>query len=226
MQTFLRLPHEKPTALPPEFGSDPRTPPSYVEYFLTHYTEPDDAVLDPFAGFGTTLEVAERLGLEAYGVEYEPSRVAHIEERIDHPERIVYGSALSLPSFDLPQVGCCLTSPPYMVDEMNVNPFRNYAADSETTYEDYLADIESVFADVDELVVSGGTVLVDVSNMKHAGNVTTLAWDVAEAVAATFDFAGEVVVGWEPEDESEETDSEDGTYGYGYDHSYCLVFEA
>lgn len=220
MQTFLTLAYEKPTTLPTKFDSNPRTPPSFVEYFLTRYTEPDDTILDPFAGFGTTLVVSEELDRDAYGVEYEPDRAAFVEERIARPERVIHGSALSLPSFDLPPVECCLTSPPYMVEEMNVNPFRNYAADSETTYEDYLCDIETVFTGLSEFVVSDGTVLVDVSNMKHAGNVTTLAWDIAEAVGATFDFAGEVVVGWENEDD------EDGTYGYGYDHSYCLVFEA
>lgn len=220
MQTFLTLPYEKPTALPAEFGDDPRTPPSYVEHFLTRYTEPGDAVFDPFAGFGTTLEVAEELGREAYGVEYESDRVAFIEKRVAHPERVVHGSALSLPSLDLPQVECCFTSPPYMVAEMERNPFENYTDDSETTYENYLADIESVFAAIGELVLPGGYVLVDISNMKFEGSVTTLAWDVAEVIGTTFNFVGEVVVGWECED------NEDGTYGYGYDHSYCLVFEA
>lgn len=219
MQTFLTLPHEKPTSLPAEFDDDPRTPPSYVEYFLTRYTKPGDAVLDPFAGFGTTLEVAEELGRKAYGVEYEPDRVAFIKERIDHPERVVRGSALSLQSLDLPQVECCLTSPPYMVAEMERDPFENYANDSETTYENYLATIESVFAAIGELVLPDGHVLIDVSNMKFEGSVTTLAWNVAEVIEMIFDFAGEVVVGWKNKN------GEDGAYGYGYDHSYCLVFE-
>lgn len=219
MQTFLTLPYEK-TPLPPGFDSDPRTPPSYVEHFLTRYTESDDTVLDPFAGFGTTLTVAEELGRKAYGVEYETERVVHIESRVDYPERVVRGSALSLPSLDLPKVECCFTSPPYMVEGMDRNPLANYADDSQTTYEDYLADIETVFTDIDELVIPDGTVLVDISNMKCNENATTLAWDVAGVIGTIFDFAGEVVIGWE------NSDDEDGTYGYGYDHSYCLVFEA
>lgn len=220
MQTFLTLPYEKPTALPSDVDGDPRTPPSYVKHFLTRYTGPGDTVLDPFAGFGTTLAIGEELGREVHGIEYESERAAFIEERVDHPERVVRGSALELPSFDLPRVECCLTSPPYMTERMDADPFRNYATDSKTTYEDYLDDIETVFASIDDRIVPDGTVLVDVSNMKDTGNVTTLAWDVAEAVAVTFEFAGEVVIGWEG------TDDEDGVYGYGYDHSYCLVFEA
>jgi hypothetical protein len=42
--------------------------------------------------------------------------------------------------------------------------------------------------------------------------VTPLAWDVGRALGAVPPFEGEVVVDWAP------------TYGYGYDHSYCLVF--
>ena len=53
------------------------------------------------------------------------------------------------------------------------------------------------------------------------GDVTTLAWDVADIVAGSFHFDGEVVVGWEG-DEQENRDG--GTYGCGYDYSYCLVF--
>ena len=225
MQTFLTLPYEKPMALPSDFDGNPRTPPSYVEHFLTRRTEPGDVVFDPFAGFGTTLAVGEELEREVYGVEYEYERAEFIKDRISHPERVVRGSALELLSFDLPQADCCFTSPPYMVEGMDVDPFRNYADDSGTTYEGYLDAIETVFASVGEIVDPDGTVLVDVANVKHDGKTTTLAWDVADAVAATFEFRGEVVVGWENEDRNA-NNAEDGAYGYGYDHSYCLVFDA
>jgi hypothetical protein len=44
------------------------------------------------------------------------------------------------------------------------------------------------------------------------GRFTPLAWDVAGAVSGALPLAGELVVHWQP------------TYGYGYDHSYCLLF--
>jgi hypothetical protein len=59
--------------------------------------------------------------------------------------------------------------------------------------------------------------------MKFEGAVTTLAWDVASEVAERFRFDGEVVVTWETDDSAR--DHGEGTYGYDYDHSYCLVFE-
>ena len=54
-------------------------------------------------------------------------------------------------------------------------------------------------------------VVIEVSNLKGSEGVTTLAWDVARAVSKVLHFEGEIVVAWDH-------------YGYGYDHSYCLLF--
>lgn len=64
MQTFFHLSHEYEFELPEKFDSDPRTPATYVERFLSEFTNPEDTVLEPFAGFGTTLRVAERMELD------------------------------------------------------------------------------------------------------------------------------------------------------------------
>lgn len=221
MRTFQRLRNEPDDDLPPEFAeSDVRFPERFVAHFLREHTDEGDVVLDPFAGFGTTLAVAERLDRTPYGVEFEADRAEYVEQRIDHPENVVHGSALELADFDLPPVDCCLTSPPYMVEGMDGNPFRNYAG--EVTYEEYLDDVASAFAQVEGVLAADGTVLVEVSNLKDEGNVTTLAWDVADVVSETFHLDGEVVVGWQGEEGSEASDW--GSYGYGYDHSYVLVF--
>ena len=222
MQTHLHLTHEYEFDRPEAFedDADPRTPASYVEQFLREFTDPGDAVFDPFAGFGTTLRVAERMGREAYGIEYEADRVAFVRDAVEHPERVVRGDALEPGSYaDVPPVDCCLTSPPYMLEVMERDPLTNYA-ESGREYDEYLAGLGTVFDHVDGLLREGGRVLVDVSNAKFEGAVTTLAWDVAAEVAERFWFEGEVVVTWEGDGHCD-----DGAYGYGYDHSYCLVFE-
>jgi hypothetical protein len=56
-------------------------------------------------------------------------------------------------------------------------------------------------------------VVLEVSNLQGPTGVTTLAWDVARSIGEVLHFEGEVVVGWD-------------SYGYGYDHSYCLIFRA
>jgi SAM-dependent methyltransferase len=234
METFLRFPHEV-DPLPERFrggsGDDVRTPEAYVEHFLEAYTDPGDAVVDPFAGFGTTLRVAERLDRAAYGLEYEPERVRFVRERVAHPERVVRGSALDLPgalaSADPPAFDCCLTSPPYMVRGMRRNPLANYADDSRTTYGAYLEDVTAAFEALGDLMAPDGHLLVDVANLKYDGRVTRLAWDLADRLGAVYPFEGEVVIGWEGGDEgatASEAAGDEGAYGYGYDHSYCLVF--
>jgi len=223
MRTVLSLVHEHEFELPERFDSDPRTPATYVEHFLSEFTDPGDVVLDPFAGFGTTLRVAERMKRDAYGVEYDADVASVARERLDDPDRVVHGDALDGASYDdVPAVDCCFTSPPYMVEAMDADPLTNYAETGQG-YERYLADLGRVFDHVDGLLRTEGHVLIDVSNMKFEGSVTTLAWDVAREVAERFRFAGEVVVTWRPGGSS--PDEGDGAYGYGYDHSYCLVFE-
>jgi hypothetical protein len=220
MQTFLTLQHEQETDIPAEYA-DVRTPEAYVRHFLGEFSEAGDTVFDPFAGFGTTLTVAEELGRVPYGIEYEEDRAEIARDRIDHAENVVRGNALELDPDDFPAFDCCLTSPPYMEQTMEVNPFRDYADDSESEYETYLAEVTDLFGRLADLAAPDANLLVDVSNMKHKDNVTTLAWDVAEAVSESFHFEGEVVVGWKGEGRD---DRDGGTYGYGYDHSYCLVF--
>ncbi len=46
-------------------------------------TMPDDLVLDPFAGTGTTLVVAEQVGRTSVGIEIDPKNVNLIQERLD-----------------------------------------------------------------------------------------------------------------------------------------------
>lgn len=134
--------------------------------------------------------------------------------------RIRHGDALDLADYDLPTVDCCLTSPPYGVEQDARNPYEHYGGRG--TYGDYLADTRTVFDAVGDLLAPDGVVLVDVSNLKYEGDVTTLAWDVADELSEVLSFQGEIVVGWTGDGSSREEKA--GTYGYGYDHSYWLAF--
>jgi hypothetical protein len=90
------------------------------------------------------------------------------------------------------------------------DPLTNYSA-AGAGYAAYLRQIEQIYADIKQLLKPEARVVLEVSNLKDAHGVTTLAWDVARAVSNVLAFEGEVVIGWD-------------SYGYGYDHSYCLVF--
>lgn len=101
-----------------------------------------------------------------------------------------------------------------------VDPFENYESRSETTYGTYLGAIAAAFDRVEGCLAPDSRVVVDVANVKTDEGVRPLAWDVGRAVADVFDFRGEIVVAWEGADDGA------GVYGYGYDHSYGLVYDA
>ena len=223
MRTTCRVAYEHATPLPDWTVDDVRMPPAYVERFLAEYTDPGDVVLDPFAGFGTTLRVATEMGRDAYGVEYEERRVEYVEDQ-GNCGTVVRGDARepdAVEGLDLPPVDCCLTSPPWMVEGMAADPLRNYEGPGD--YGSYLDGIREAFAQVDDVLAADGTVLVDAANVKFEGEVTTLAWDLADAVGDVLHFDGEVVVEWETDGDAS---SSVGTFGTGYDHNYCLVFSA
>ncbi len=78
-------------------------------------------------------------------------------------------------------------------------------------YQGYLDDICSIYEQMGQIMADDARVVIEVANIKHSDSITLLAWDVAAAVSRVLHFEGEVVVSWDK-------------YGYGYDHSYCLIF--
>ena len=211
MQTVIEAPARPTEPLPAwAAGTDPRSSPAVVGQFLEAYSDPGDVVVDPFAGFGTTLIVAESMDREAWGVEYESERSAYVRSRIAHPDRLREGNARALDDLDLPPVDCVFTSPPYTIESATDDPFRN--AEDEGAYDHYLDAVDGIAANLVDLLAPGGSLVLQVSNLVHEGHVTTLAWDVAEVVREHLRFEREVVIRW--------------TAGpkYGYDHAYGLVF--
>ena len=96
------------------------------------------------------------------------------------------------------------------------NPFTAYSTEYSTAdagYGQYLETMASIYKQLGETLKPKGRCVIEVSNLKHEdGTLTTLAWDIAGAVSQVLLFEGEIVIAWHD------------TYGYGYDHSYCLVF--
>ena len=58
-----------------------------MEWFVDTLTEPDDLILDPFAGSGSTLVAAKRLGRRFVGVEIDPVYVEIARARIGEEGR-------------------------------------------------------------------------------------------------------------------------------------------
>ena len=209
MKTTIRLKMSHRQPLPAVFRDDDiRYPESLVEHFLEEYTHAGDVILDPFAGFGTTLLVAERMGRNPIGVEIDRDKVDYVRSKLSHPENIIHGNSLFLADIDLPRIDFSMTSPPYMTRDDPENPLTGNKTGG---YQSYLGDIRSIYGQLREHMKPSGTVVVEVSNLKVGNRVTPLAWDIGREISRVLHFEGEVIACWDK-------------YGYGYDHSYCLVF--
>jgi DNA methylase len=214
LPTVVRLPHRNAAPLPERFAADDvRFSEELVGMFVDQLTAPGDVVLDPFVGFGTSVVVAESHGREGWGIELDGDRAAYVRSRVRTPERIFEADARALESLSIPAVNLAIASPPYSSPGEACEALAAYRCRNRG-YAAYLAGLRDVYRQVAARLTPDGWAVIEVANLRVDDRVTTLAWDVARAVGDVLAFAGEVVVQWDP------------TYGYGYDHSYCLLFTA
>ncbi len=208
MRTFLTLPSVPQEPLPPEFAFDVRSSEALVQLLLAEFTREGDVVLDPFAGFGTTLVVAERMGRVPVGLELDPRVAAYARSLLRRPEALIEGDARRLRDYGLPRFDFSFTSPPFMCRGDVEDPLAAYAVPG-AGYEAYLRGLQDIYRQVRGFMKPDARVVLEVMNLKRPEGVTTLAFDAAAAVGEVLRFEGEIVI---------------LSGGYGYDHSYCLVF--
>ncbi|MHA1914837.1 MAG: DNA methyltransferase [Promethearchaeota archaeon] len=213
MRTFITCKREHQLEIPEKFREyDNRFPEEVVEYFIKKFTNPGDAVLDIFAGLGTTLIIAEKLNRVPYGVEYLEDRSNYIISQIQSKGNMIHGDARKLAEYKFPPIDFVFTSPIFMSKNETRDPLNGYK--SEGNYMKYLQDIKKIFTDLKHFLKDDAYVCVMVANLKING-ITTLAWDVGRAISEVLCFEGEIVIGWEGPRDKE---------SFNYDHSYCLVF--
>lgn len=197
---------------PPGEADNIHFPESFVALVLEEFSSPGDVVLDPFAGYGTTLVVAERMGRVGIGLELLPEHADIVRGRLSDPARLIVGDARGLTTLVPGPVDLCLTSPPYMTDlDHPENPLNAYET-LDGDYERYLAEIGDIFAQVARLLRPGGHAVINVANLETKGVITPLAWDLARVVSRHLTLRHETVLCWDQQPEGISTD-------------YCLVFQ-
>jgi len=211
VQTWLHLPRGNKIVLPPRFRrEDVRCADSLVEFCVNEFSEPGQVVFDPFAGYGTSLLIAEQMGRLGYGIEFSKRKAKYVQGLLEHPGHLIHGDSRKLIDYDLPLIDLCLTSPPYTNQSDTENPFVDYRQKG-FDYPSYLQEMGNIFSQVVQKIKPSGHLVIEASNLKKLDQVTTLAWDIAREVSRLLHFEGETIICWDK-------------YGYGYNHSYCLVF--
>ncbi len=179
---------------------------------IEEYSKPGDAVLDPFAGFGTTPRVAMRMGRRAVAVELLEERASFIRQCLPGGAEVITGDARQLGSLVGGPVDLCLTSPPYMTATGHPqNPLTAYTT-TDGDYQTYLAELAAVFRDLAVLLRPSGHAVVNVANLVKADTVTPLAWDIGERVSQHLTLRQEVFLCWDQ-------------HPPGISGDYCLVFQ-
>ena len=179
-----------------------------VEAFLHAYTVPGGVVLDPFAGFGTTLHVAERLGRVPIGFEILPDRVSYVRSRLRDPVAVRLGDVRDMDWDVLPKVDLSISSPPYMSrNDHWQNPLSGYRT-MDGDYHQYLRDLQRIYGQIATRACHpGARIVVNVANLMN----TRLAWDLGTALADVLDFEREIILDWDrPQD--------------WFTQDYCLIF--
>ena len=218
MVTYLSFSTKHEEILPRQFQNDDnRFPLPFAKYFIDGFSKPFEKVLDPFAGFGTSLMAAEKLNRVGYGVELDINRYNYIKSRVSNKTTIIHGSSVNISEFKFPVIDFSITSPPYMSHLEGTIPTMKDSPDG--TYEDYLSSLKFIYSNIKQILKKDAYIVIEVANLIDKGVVSTLAWDICKVISEVFTFRNEIVICWEGKDKG------NGIYGYGYDHSYCLLFQ-
>ena len=165
---------------------------------IGHASQPGELVLDPFAGYGTTVAVAERMGRRAIGIELLPEHLEIARRQAGGGVRLILGDARELSVLVDEPVDLVLTSPPYMpaIDHPQ-NPLTGYATD-DGDYAGYLRELGAIFGQVAALLRPGGQLVVNVANViARDGTVTPLASDLATVIDEHVTLLGVTTLKWD-----------------------------
>ena len=165
---------------------------------IGHASRAGELVLDPFAGYGTTVTVAERMGRRGIGIELIPEHLEIARLRAGPAARLILGDARELNRLVDEPVDLVLTSPPYMpaLDHPQ-NPLTGYLTD-DGDYAVYLQELGAIFAQVATLLRPDGQLVVNVANViARDGSITPLASDVATVIDEHLPLMGVTTLRWD-----------------------------
>ena len=189
---------------PPGADEDVHMLPTIVDHIIQRCTAPGDVVLDPFAGFGTTLDRAVELGRQAIGLELLAERVAYVKHRVpaahvlqEDARQLLTTLQEAAPKWSNASIDLILTSPPYMTAQHHpADPLTGYVA-NDGDYNRYLNELGDVAQQCAQLVAHGGYVVWNVADIHYRGNTTQLIADCARVLAQHLSLVGITQIHWD-----------------------------
>lgn len=185
-------------------NADDRSPPELAEIAIDAFTKPGDWVLDPFAGLGTTLLAAQRMGRPAMGFEPNLQRQSWVEPQLAPPSRIIATPIQTMGEHDLPTFSLAFTSPPYPMVRLEDDPWGP----------SYFEDMTDIFAQIGRAVMPDGYIVVEVSNILTEDGYRPLVGQMADALGRVLRLEREIA----------RVNTSDWPAGPGVGHSALLVF--
>ena len=195
----ITIPWKLERKAPPFEGNDIKYPEGLVRHILENYSNEGDKVLDPFAGLGTTLFVAEEMKRVPYGIEAEEEKYEWVAAQLENWMNLINSDAAFLEEYNFPKMDVVITSPPYMPKHHKWNPL--YGGDPDYAgYNEYLNRMEFIFSKISNIMKKQTPLFVQVDNLLHQTKsksiFTPLVHDIINCLKPNFIQTNKIKVNW------------------------------
>src|SRR3989338_10672108 len=104
------------TLEPIDYGGENyfRFPKELAEIVLGSYSQEGDTIVDPFAGFGTTIKVAQEMNRKGYGFEIDKERALFANQGLQEPNKVMNADVRKIDFTEIPKFDLLFTGPPYV----------------------------------------------------------------------------------------------------------------
>jgi DNA modification methylase len=226
-------------------------PETLAQEFIEFFTKKGQVVLDPMVGTGSTMVAALRAGRHAIGIELNP-RYVDVARDVVRIERdalgatgealrsdVICADAAHIGDLDLPRFHYVLTSPPYWdmlhARGAETQKTRRNSMDLDVVYSDdprdlgnmhdyeqFLRRLVTIYSGLRPLLEPRAYITIIVKNVKKAGRLFPLAWDLCRELGAVYTLKDEKI--WCQDNQRLAPFGLGSAWVSNTFHHYCLQF--